>query len=247
MSAREAARKARYAADLGIDFIQLPPPHYMAPSDDDVFGYYEHVNHASDVGIVAYNLPWCIPGGYEFTQPLFERFATLENIVGIKWGCISVQHWARMIRLFKHRFNFIEQGGILSVGYRLGMVGFTDALGAVAPRLSLKKAELIREQRFDELDQMEIAKLDATVEDSRLQEAAYFGFGEGPTSREGLRALGMEQGPVFPYQAPLSEYYLSNNQRIVEALGLKEWVDWDQSLFDGVKGEVEVAVATSAG
>ena len=76
-SARAAARKAKYAADLGIDFIQLAPPHYMSPTDDDVFGYYDYVNNASDVGIVAYNLPWCIPGSYEFTQPLFERFATL--------------------------------------------------------------------------------------------------------------------------------------------------------------------------
>ena len=143
-SARAAAKKAKYAANLGIDFIQLAPPHYMAPSDNDVFGYYNYVNDASDVGIVAYNLPWCIPGAYEFTQPLFERLATLENIVGIKWGCISIQHWAKMIRLFKHRFNFIEQGGILSVGFRLGIVGFTDTLGPVAPRLSLRKWELIR-------------------------------------------------------------------------------------------------------
>ena len=66
LSARAAAKKARYAADLGIDFIQLAPPHYMAPADDDVFGYYKHVNDASNIGLVAYNLPWCIPGGYEF-------------------------------------------------------------------------------------------------------------------------------------------------------------------------------------
>lgn len=256
LSARAAARKAKYAADLGIDFIQLPPPHYLPPSDDDVFGYYKYVNDASDIGIVAYNLPWCIPDGYEFTQPLFERFATLENIVGIKWGCVSIWHWAMMIRLFKHRFNFIEQGGLLSVGFRLGMVGFTDGLGAVAPRLSFKKWELIREKRFDELDEMEIARLDAQVADSRLQKTGqpgatssnvsrshYSGMGEGPPSRGQIRALGMEPGPVFPYQEPVSDHWIQNNRRIVEAMGLKEWVDWDPSLFDEIESTPAAAGA----
>ena len=58
LSAREAADKAKRAADLGIDFIQLSPPHYMGPTDDDVFGYFKYVNDAADVGIIAYNLPW---------------------------------------------------------------------------------------------------------------------------------------------------------------------------------------------
>ena len=236
LSARAAAKKARYAADLGIDFIQLAPPHYMAPTDDDVFGYYKHVNDASNIGLVAYNLPWCIPGGYEFDQAMFERFSTLENMVGVKWGSNSIMHWARMIRLFRHRFNFIEQGGILSVGYRLGMVGFTDALGAVAPRLTLEKVRLIKEKRFDELDRMEIAKIDANAAGDRVTDGDYPGMGEGFT-REDLRALGMEPGPVFPYQTPLSEAYVRHHHRVAEALGLKDWVDWDDSLFDGLEAE----------
>jgi 4-hydroxy-tetrahydrodipicolinate synthase len=50
LSARRAAKKARYAADLGIDFIQLAPPHYMAPSEEDVFGHFKYVNDAADIG-----------------------------------------------------------------------------------------------------------------------------------------------------------------------------------------------------
>ena len=190
---------------------------------------------------MAYNIPWYIPGSYEFAQPTFERLATLENVVGVKWGCISVMHWAQMIRRFKERFNFIEQGGILSVGYRLGMVGFTDAVGAVAPRLSLKKVQLIQEKRFDELDELEIAKIDVTVDSPRISDGNYGGMGEGFT-REDLRALGMEPGPVFPYQMPLSGYYVQNRRRMADALGLREWVDWDDSLFD----ELEVKVAEGA-
>ena len=244
LSARAAAKKAKFAADIGIDYIQIAPPHYMTPTDDDVYGYYKYVNDHADVGMVAYNLPWCIPGGYEFTQPTFERLATLENVVGIKWGSLSVAHWAQMIRLFKHRFNFIEQGGILSVGYRLGIVGFTDGVGAVAPRLSLHKARLLREGCFEEIDEMEIARLDAAIDTPRLSDGAYQGMGEGFT-REELRVLGMEPGPVFPYQTPPTDAFIQNKHRMAEALGLQQWVDWDQSLFDEARVEAEAATASA--
>lgn len=233
LSAREAADKAKLAAGLGIDFIQLSPPHYMGPTDDDVFGYFKHVNDAADVGIIAYNLPWCMPNAFEFRQDLFDRFADLENIDGMKWGSLSVFHWAGMVRLFKDRFNFIEQGGMLSLGYRLGMVGFIDTLGNVAPRYSLKKWELIREKRFDEFDELELKRFDADLKSARRSEASYPGMGEGPPARARLLAMGMDTGPYFPNQEPVSEAFRRSIAKSIEASGFMEWVDWDQSIFDG--------------
>ena len=86
---------------------------------------------------------------------------------GLKWGSFSVHHWASMIRLYKDRFNFIEQGGVLSVGYRLGMVGFIDTFGNVAPRYSLKKLELIWEKRWDDFDALELVRFDADANAAR--------------------------------------------------------------------------------
>lgn len=34
LSAKKAAKKAAYCADLGIDFVQVQPPHYMVPVED---------------------------------------------------------------------------------------------------------------------------------------------------------------------------------------------------------------------
>lgn len=61
LSARAAAKKAAYAARAGIDFIQLAPPHYMVPSEEDVFGHYRYVNDHADINIMAYNVPWAMP------------------------------------------------------------------------------------------------------------------------------------------------------------------------------------------
>ena len=139
-----------------------------------------------------------------------------------------------MIRLFKDRFNFIEQGGMLSLGYRLGMVGFIDTLGNVAPRYSLKKWELIRERRFDEFDELELKRFDAELKSARRSEAAYPGMGEGPPARARLLSMGMKTGPYFPNQEPVSEAFRRSIARSIETSGFMEWVDWDQSIFDGV-------------
>jgi len=86
LSARAAARKAKIAADLGMDFVQLQPPHYMVPTDDEVFHHYKLVNDAADIGIMCYNSPWAMPKpGFELTPPLLERLMKLENVVGVKW------------------------------------------------------------------------------------------------------------------------------------------------------------------
>ena len=243
LSAREAVDKAKFAADVGVDFIQLAPPHYMAPTDGDVFGLFKHVNDAADIGIIAYNLPWVMPNAYEFRPAIFERFADLENMDGLKWGSFSVHHWASMIRLYKDRFNFIEQGGILSVGYRLGMVGFIDTLGNVAPRYSLKKLELIREKRWDEFDALDLVRFDAdanaarraVVSPDQAQKGAsgsYPGMGEGPPARARLEVMGMDTGPYFPSQEPVSDGFRKALKDSIDASGFMKWVDWDQSLFD---------------
>jgi 4-hydroxy-tetrahydrodipicolinate synthase len=234
LSARRAAEKARYAADAGIDFIQLAPPHYMAPSEEDVYRHYRHINDSADIGIMAYNIPWAMPKpGFEFSARLLERLGELDNVVGVKWSSNDVMHYLRMLRLFSDRFNFIDNMMIFSLGFRLGMKGFINFHANVAPRLALKQWALLHEQKYDEFDQLWLKlNFDPFIKVVRPEEQAWVGVGEGPTSRLTLRALGMEAGPAFPAQAEPPAKYLETARRAIEASGLTEWVDWDQSLFD---------------
>ena len=124
LSAREAAKKASYAADAGIDFIQLSPPHYMVPSEEDVFGHFRYVNDHADVGIMAYNIPWAMPNpGFDLTAGLLNRFTELENVVGVKWSSHDIRHFLQILRQFSDRFNFIDNMQIFSLGAKFGMKG----------------------------------------------------------------------------------------------------------------------------
>ena len=201
LSARRAVKKARYAADAGVDFLQMAPPHYMVPSENDVFGHYRHVNESADIGIMAYNIPWAMPGkGFEFTETLIERFQTLENLVGIKWSSHDARHYVRILRLFGDKLRFIDNmSGFMNLGPRLGMSGFIDFQCNVAPKLSLHKLRLQRERKWRELDELELnMRIDPFIKLVNPEEASWVGMGEGPTSRLRLKALGMESGPEFP-------------------------------------------------
>ena len=41
LSARKCAEKAAYCAEIGIDFVQTQPPHYMVPTDDEVYHHFK--------------------------------------------------------------------------------------------------------------------------------------------------------------------------------------------------------------
>jgi dihydrodipicolinate synthase/N-acetylneuraminate lyase len=247
LSARKAAKKAVYAADAGIDFLQFAPPHYMVPSEEDVFGHFKYVNDAADIGIMAYNIPWAMPNpGFEYRESILERFTTLENVVGIKWSSFDAQHYVRMLRRFGGRFNFIDNGGLLGLGPRLGMKGFIDFQANLAPSYSLKKWALIKEEKFEELDNLELDKLDSFIRVVHPEEQSWSGMGEGPTSRLRLSALGMDAGPFFPAQAPLSEAYVRGYMRAVEASGIREHVEWDESVFDGLEAEEPIEAGALA-
>ncbi len=235
LSARRALKKAQYAASVGVDFLQMAPPRYMVPSEEDVFGHYKHVSDNADIGIMCYNTPWAMPKpGFEFGESLIQRLLTLENVSGIKWASHDVRHYVSMLRLFGDQTAFIDNmSGLLNLGPKLGVKGFVDFQANVAPRLSLKRLELFQQGKWDELDEMELRmRVDPFIKLVNPEEASWEGMGEGPTSRLRLRALGMEAGPEFPAQAPVSEAYERGYMRAIGASGTREWVDWDQSLFD---------------
>ena len=234
LSARAAVRKAAYAAKAGIDFIQLSPPHYMAPSEDDVYGHFRYVNDHVDVGIMAYNIPWAMPKpGFELTEKLLERFTELENVVGVKWSSHNVMHFLRILRLFADRLNFIDNMQIFSVGPRLGMKGFISHHANVAPRLALKCLELLRTHKFDEYDDMFLKmRFDPFVQMISPEQESWIGMGEGPTARLTLRLLGLDSGPPFPAQASPSEAYVQHSRQAIQVSGIMEWAEWDESIFD---------------
>ena len=234
LGARRAADKARYAADAGVDFILLSPPHYSLPTEDDIFLHHKYVNAAADIGIIVYNSYWVMPApGYEYSPRLFERFAELENIVGVKWSASNINRYFAMPKMFGDRFNFIENMFVFSHGARFGMKGFIDMYGNAMPRLSLHLWNLLKTGRYEEFDGLfRKLKVEPFLRPGTPEETGWRSVGDGHFALMSLKLLGLDAGPAFPGQAPPPPAHVEHTRRMLEASGMMDWVDWDQSIFD---------------
>jgi len=232
LSSREAVKKAVYAAKVGIDFVQVQPPHYMVPTDDEVLAHFQAVNDAADVGIMCYNAPWAMPQpGYEFRAPLLERLAKLENVEGVKWSSFDLRNYVSCLRLFAETLNFINNQPpfVLSLPIKLGMTGFINAHANCAPRLVLHIWDLWQKRDFGAYDDLMLRMyVDPHLRTHMPEELQWRGMGEGPLARLGMEAMGLEMGPSFPSQQPLSDAFRENWMAGYEKSGIAEWVDWKE-------------------
>ena len=233
LNARTAARRAQYAGDAGIDFIELGLPHYSSPSEEDVYLYTKYVNDNADVGLMIYNNFWVTPPpAYEITRTLMERFTDLENVVGFKWSSASAAHYVGMLKLFADEFNFIDNGMMNSQGARNGMAGFVDFFGNVAPSLTLNKWKMFRDGAYDQLDQL-LEKLHFETDNILSNEAPPFAsVADGVVGHVRWETMGLYAGPNFPAQAPAPQALYEHTKKVFTESGLMDYVEWDQSIFD---------------
>ena len=234
LGCRRAAAKARYAADAGVDFVLLSPPHYSLPTEDDIFLHHQYVTDAADIGIVLYNSYWVMPGpGYAYSAHLLERFAELENVVGVKWSAKTLNDWLGMQKRFGDRFNFIQNMFVFSFGVRYGMKGFIDMYGNATPRLSLHMWDLLKNGRFGEFDELfQRIRVDPFLPRGDGSDPSWSSVGDGWHALASLKLLGLDAGPAFPGQAPPTKEYVEFHRRALDEGGMMEWADWDQSVFD---------------
>ncbi|MCC7163810.1 MAG: dihydrodipicolinate synthase family protein [Anaerolineae bacterium] len=232
MSARVAARKAAYAQKAGIDFVQVAPPHYFVPSEEDVYGHYRYITDHVDIGIMIYNTPWAMPQpGFDMSIPLLERLCELDNIIGMKWHSFDVNHFVHVMRLFSDRLNLIDNLRVISLGPRLGMKGFIEWWTNAAPRWSLKRLELMRAKKWEEYDEFVLKyQTDPFIRTAQPEQLSWVGMGEGPTARLTLKILGLDAGPALPAQAPLSPTYEQAFRNAMTSSDILDYADWKPSI-----------------
>ena len=244
LSAKKAARKAARCADLGIDFVQVQPPHYMVPVEDEVFYHFKEINDSADIGILLYNAPWAMPRpGYEFTAPVLERLVELQNVEALKWSSWDMRTYVTCARLFADQINFINNQPpfVLSLPIKLGFTGFLHSDGNCAPRLSLHIWDLWKNKKYSEYDALMLEMyIDPRLRTHMPEELQWRGMGEGPLARLGLEAMGCKMGPPFPAQQPLSQAFVDNFMQGYRKSGVAEWVEWKDEIAEEVEEPVGV-------
>jgi dihydrodipicolinate synthase/N-acetylneuraminate lyase len=250
LSAREAVRKAEFAASVGADFVQVAPPHYMVPTHREVIEHVRLINDHVDIGIFAYNTPWAMPmPGYDFGEPVFNAFVEMANVVGVKWSSNDQKFALTMYRRFADKLNFIDNDmpAALSLPAKLGARGFVNSDMLVAPRFVLHEWDLFRTGRYDELDDLLLKTyVDPFLGLAEPEDVVWESMGEGPHARAGMEALGLRMGPAFPAQQPLSEDSLRRIRDGYRRSGIPEWVDWREELWEASRTTERPVAMTAA-
>jgi len=231
LSTKNAIRKIKYAEDLGIDFIQLAPPHYEKPTDLEVFTHYKMINDAvSRVEIVLYHTYWAFPEYYEMTMPLFKKIAELDHVLGLKWASARLNNFLDVLFSFQDRFFFEDNQGWMQVlGEARGMHGTTIWIGNYTPPTAVRLIKLI--QKGDIKQYAKEANEAYALRNAVAREIAALAYGtsatgefgtlgEGSLGKTMMKLVGKPCGPPFPPQVEPTEEQLKDIKARLKKQGL---------------------------
>lgn len=212
---KRTIRDAKLARDMGAYALQVCPPIFNDPSQDDLLDYYGDLSDAIDIGIMVYHTHWLRGGRIEMDT--FLRMADFENVVAIKWSPHDGQVYEDMTRL-TGRFNIIDNTVSPVRCARLGGHGFVQTSVEAYPAHDLEVWELIKAERWDEAENL-YYKVQRPLRDFGAKIGIRSG-GQGRVMKGLLRILGEPVGSSRPPSKPLDDEELRELRGIVRGF---EW------------------------
>ena len=105
-STAEAIQIAQHAQAIGAAALQVSPPYYYIPTDDDVYEFTAAIAGAApQVGIVFYTTYWL---GYRPTLPTLERLAEIPQVACIKWGSSDLLEYQFVLLHLADKLGIID-------------------------------------------------------------------------------------------------------------------------------------------
>jgi 4-hydroxy-tetrahydrodipicolinate synthase len=102
----EAIELTESAKESGVDAVLSVTPYYNKPSQDGLFAHYKAIAEAVDIPMFLYNVPGRT--SINMLPATVARLAEVENIVGIKEACGSLEQISDVIRLCPDDFILLS-------------------------------------------------------------------------------------------------------------------------------------------
>lgn len=191
---------AKRAQDMGAHALQVCPPVFNLPSQDDLLDYFGALSDAIEIGIMVYHTHWLSGGAIETDTIL--RFSELDQVVSIKWSVPEGRDFDDMGK-FSDRFAVIDNTGQLARSHGLGARGYINLTVESYPNHELKVWDLLEAGKYQE-GQALFDSVDRPLRKfySKLEEKS----GGQARLKKGIMALmGQPVGASRPPSKPLSE------------------------------------------
>lgn len=135
MSTRASIDLAKHAERCAVAGISSVPPFYYAYSEDQKFGYYRDVAHATALPMIVYNIP--LAG--LLTVDMIERLSRIDNVKGVKYTGTAIYEETQIKDVCKPGFQIY--GGCDELGFHniaLGVYGVIGSFYNCIPDLYLR-------------------------------------------------------------------------------------------------------------
>jgi len=210
---RGTIEDAKRAQDLGAIGLQIMPPIFHHPTQDDYVRFFSDISDAIEIGIMIYNTPWF--GCESITAETMLRLADAEHVTALKWSVVEGQDYDDM-RQFADTFNVIDNSHQPIRGHKNGGAGYIDPLAAIYPAHVLKVWELTENEKYDEAQALyESVNLPLREFMAKLGRRS-----GGYRLAKGLMdLLGRPVGPPRPPTLPLNEAEMAELRELVQGFG----------------------------
>lgn len=211
---KRAIEDSKQAQDLGAIGLQVSPPIFNIPTQDDMLRYYGAVSEAVDIGILVYNHPW-MDNGNILPETLL-KMADFEQVVSIKWAVPEDIDYDEMKR-FSHIFNVIDNSGQPALCHRLGGRGYINMTSDIYPPHDLKIWELLEAGQYDEAQAL-FDKVNDALRDLYTSTSEKSG-GQARVKKGMAKVMGHPMGDSRPPSQPLDAEEMAELRDILAGLG----------------------------
>jgi 4-hydroxy-tetrahydrodipicolinate synthase len=211
---KRSIEDALQAQDLGATGIQVSPPVWNDPNQDDILRYFEAISDAIEIGVMVYNTPWMAHG--EIMPDTFHKMADFEHIVAIKW-CMPRSYDYDEAKALAPKFNLLENGKSLGRIFELGGKGFLDEQALANPQYELQILEHLEAGRYDEGQAMWDA---ISVPLGKFYQKLQARSGGQARLKKGvMNAMGHPVGSMRPPSLPLNDQEMDELRDLLRSFG----------------------------
>lgn len=200
------------AQDLGAVGIQVVPPIFNLPKQDEILQFFSDLSDAVDIGIMVYVTKGMHCPIYMDT---YRKMVDLEQIVAIKWGGV-VGEYEDIFEL-ADTFNIIDNGHGPVLCHKLGGKGYINHTVDIYPPHDLRVWELCKTKRYEEAQTL-VDKINGPLD--KIYELVGARTGGQAVVKKGLSAvMGRPCGISRPPSGAMNEEELALLRKVLIGFG----------------------------
>lgn len=191
--------EARQAADEGVIALQISPPIFNLPSQDDLVRYYGAVSDAVSIGIIIYCTPWFQYGAVH--PETLARMTDFEYVVAVKWSPPDGVDYAAVFDMTQ-RFTILDNNNRPVQCHKLGGRGYLiDGVEAYPP-FFLGLWDIIKQGQFEKA-QKEWERFTTPFQKYFAKVVGRSGS-DAKIAKGMSKVMGLDLGPTRPPSVPLN-------------------------------------------